>query len=87
MSSAEINLAATLLKINFGPELGDLVEVIGGGDYLSMRQIEQRIESYSKSVVLTKHSNTQQLLATLIWHKFADFRAVKERNSHFHDCV
>merc|ERR1712130_114605 len=79
MSSAEINLAATLLKINFGPELGDLVEVIGGGDYLSMRQIELRIESYSKSVVLTKHSNTSQLLATLLWHKFADFRAVKDR--------
>ena len=50
MSTAEIELAATLVGVNLGLQLGELVVVIGGGDYLTLTQIRQRIETFSKSV-------------------------------------
>ena len=82
MSAAEIDLASTLIGVYLGAELGELISIIGGGDYFTAAQIRLRIDSFSKPLKILSSKNIEQLLATLIWHKFAKFRDLKGRPAY-----
>merc|ERR1711937_161622 len=78
MSAQETELGGTLIGLNFGPELGELAQVIGGADFLSLKQIQLRVDSFSKPLLI-KSANTdiRPLLATLVWNNLAEFKNVK----------
>ena len=78
MSAQETELGATLIGLNFGPELGELAHVIGGADFLSLKQIQLRVDSFSKPLLIkTANTNIRPLLATLVWNNLAHFKNVK----------
>ena len=46
MSNAQIELASCLIRLKYGIEMGHLVNVIGGSDFITIQQIEMRVSAY-----------------------------------------
>jgi hypothetical protein len=55
MSSQEIELCSALIGIYLGGEIGELVTVIGGVDFLTLPQIKKRIVKGKNGKLVSSH--------------------------------
>lgn len=80
MSNSQIGLASCLIQLKYGPEVGHLVMVIGGSDFITLKQIELRIASYPGATNVTiRPKDIGRMIGLLIWHKYAEFKNINDR--------
>jgi len=80
MSNSQIGLASCLIQLKYGPEMGHLVMVIGGSDFITLKQIELRIASYPGATNVTiRPKDIGRMIGLLIWHKYAEFKNINDR--------
>jgi len=80
MSNSQIGLASCLIQLKYGPEMGHLVMVIGGSDFITLKQIEIRIASYPGATnVKIRPKDIGRMIGLLIWHKYAQFKNINDR--------
>ena len=83
MSNAQIDLASCLIRLKYGSELGHLVTVMGGADFITLAQIQLRVSSYPGPVhVILKSKEIGYMLGILVWHKYAEFRKINNRANY-----
>jgi hypothetical protein len=83
MSNAQIDLASCLIRLKYGSELGHLVTVMGGADFITLAQIQLRVSSYPGPVhVKLKSKEIGYMLGILVWHKYAEFRKINNRANY-----
>ena len=80
MSNAQIDLASCLIRLKYGSELGHLVTVMGGADFITLNQIQLRVASYpGPTDVSIKPTEIGYMVGILVWHKYADFRQINKK--------
>lgn len=74
MPNVQVDLASALVTNRYGRKFGHLVRVIGGADFITLRQIEARLEAYQGDTdIKLRKGELQPILGLLIWHKYALF--------------
>jgi len=60
--------------------MGHLIMVIGGSDFITLKQIELRIASYPGATNVTiRPKDIGRMIGLLIWHKYAEFKNINDR--------
>ena len=83
MPNIQVDLASALVTNRYGRKFGHLVRVIGGADYITIRQIEARLNAFQGDTdIRIKKGEIEPILSLLIWHKYATFKdgVVSEKN-------
>ena len=75
MPNIQVDLASALVTNRYGRKFGHLVRVIGGADYITIRQIEARLNAFQGDTdIRIKKGEIEPILSLLIWHKYATFK-------------